>query len=297
MRSSRLVVGALVVLALAVGVVVGLAAPRDGGTSNATPSSGIDEISSQLAEHDAWLADVSTAAIAGRLDGLSVAVLVADGAPSATVDQVTSAITDAGGSVGVEATMSADWWTPDLAAFRAELADQMAGSVVGAEGLPATQVLQDAIVQALIPAAVPAGVAPTTDQGGSDLSSVLLEILTRSGLVNLSAPASGPVDALVIVAGDGPEGAGTVADLAASEWERYMSATLVVVAGKTDMPSVAEEAMAHGQEISADVRPSIVVAAQPALVPAQVVFALTEQFAGGSGTYGTAEDLPLIAKP
>jgi len=304
---SRVVLAALVILALAVGVVVGLATPRDAAEAYVTPSAGQDtqDALAQVAQRDAWLREVATASVAGRLDGQSVAILVADGASAEDVDQVAAALEDAGAGVGLEASVSADWWTPELAAYRGEIADQVKESVVGVDGLPSTEVLQHAIVQALVPDAVPAGADAPGDVGvdfpsdgvAADRADVLLEVLTRSGLLSVSKGATGPVDALVMVTADGPEGGGTLADLAASVWEQYVPATVMVVFGETESHTVATEAITHGETLAIANRPSIVIATEPALVPPQVVFALVEQAAGGAGAYGTAENMPLIAAP
>ncbi|PKQ17519.1 MAG: hypothetical protein CVT68_08110, partial [Actinobacteria bacterium HGW-Actinobacteria-8] len=259
----------------------------------------------QVAQRDAWLQEVATASVTGRLEGQSVGVFVAHGASADDVDQVVSALENAGASVGFEASMSAEWWAPELAAFRGEIADQVIDSVVGVEGLPSTEVLQHAIIQALVPDAVPAGADAPGDVGvefpsdgaAADRADVLLEVLTRSELLSVSKRATGPVDALVMVTGDGPEGGGTMADVAASVWKQYVPATMLVVFGETESPPVATEAIEHGATLATANRPSIVIATESALVPPQLVFALVEQGAGGSGSYGTAENLPLIASP
>ncbi len=303
---SRVVLAALLVFALAVGMVVGLATPRDVAVDDAAPSAGqgdTQDALAQVAQRDVWLQAVAAASVAGRLDGSSVAILVTDGASAQDVDQVVGALEDAGATVGLEASVSADWWTPELAAYRGGIADQVRDSVAGADGLASNDVLQHAIVQALVPDALPAGATAPGDVGvdfpadgvAADRAQVLREVLTRSGLVSVTQQATGPVDALVMVTADGPEGGGTVADLAASVWEQYVPATLVVVFGDTDMPTVAQEAIAHGETLGLANRPSVVIATVADLLPPQIVFALVEQYVGGSGAYGVAEDLPVIA--
>jgi hypothetical protein len=303
----RVVFAAIVVLAFAVGIVVGMATPREAAVADATPSAGQDtqDALAQLAQRDAWLRDVATASVAGRLDGMSVAILVADGASAADADHVISALERAGATVGLEASMSADWWTPELAAFRGEIADQVIDSVVGVDGLPSAEVLQHAIIQALVPGVVPAGADAPGDVGvefpsdgvATDRAEVLLEVLTRSELLSVTRSAMGPVDALVMVTAEGPDGGGTLAALAGSVWEQYVPATVVVVFGETDSPTVATEAIAYGATLATANRPSVVIATQSSLTGPQVVFALVEQDSGGSGSYGTSENLPLIASP
>lgn len=309
--SSRMVMAALVVLALAVGLIAGMAIARDDSATQTTASAGgeLEEALAHVAQRDGWLESLAAASVAGRLEGASVAVLVADGASDADVNQVVSALEDSGASVGLRASLSADWWTPELAAFRGEIADQLTESVVGVEGLTSAEVLQHSIVQALVPHAVPAGAGagagtPIDDAGdaqpdgvSADRAEVLLEVLTRSGLVTVTTAATSPVDGLVLVTADGPEGAGTVADLAASVWERYVPATVLVVFDETSSPSVGAEAISHGETLPIADRPSLVIATQEVLTAPQVVMALVEQREGGTGWYGDAENLPLIASP
>ncbi len=111
----------------------------------------------------------------------------------------------------------------------------------------------------------------------ADGADVLLQVLTRSGLLTVQTAATGPVDAMVLVTADGPEGGGTVADLAASVWESYVPATVVVVFDATPSPSVATEAMAHGETLATTNRPSVVIATHEVLAAPQVVLALVEQ--------------------
>jgi hypothetical protein len=304
---TRVVFAAALVFAFAVGMVMGLAAPKEADVSQASPSTGADveQALAQVAVRDAWLNEMAAASTAGRLDGRSVALLIADGASSEDVDTVTAALEGAGATVGLEASLSAEWWTPEFAAYRGEIADQVAASVLGAEGAAPTDTLQHAIIQALVPSAVPAGVAAPGDVGvdfpddgvAADRAEVLLEVLTRSGLVTVNHAAAGSVDALLIVSADGPEGAGTTAALAASVWEQYVRATVVVVFGSEGMPSVATEAIQYGTTLAIGSRPSVVVATEPTLVAPQVVLALVEQENGGAGSYGAMRDLELIAQP
>lgn len=305
--SARLVFAALIVMALAVGFVAGTATPRDQEATRVTSTGGqaADEALAQVAVLEDWLMNVSAAAIAGRLDGVSVGVLVADGAEAEDVEAVTQALKSAGAQVGLEASLSAEWWTPELASFRGEIADQVAQSVVGAEGLSSTELLQHAIIQALVPGAVPADVAGQGDvqaepgEGvvAADGAEVLLEVLTRSGLLTVDRAAEAPVSALVVVTADGPEGAGTIAAVAAGAWENYVPATLIVTFGSATAPSVATDAISQGEALAADARPSVVVATEPSLVDAQVVLAVVEQLDGGAGSYGIGENLDLIAQP
>jgi hypothetical protein len=190
----------------------------------------------------------------------------------------------------------------------------MSASVVGVDGLGATDVLEHAIVQAMVPGAQPGGTAQPagTDAKGANGAvegvsnqQVLLEVLSRAKILTLDHPATDGVDAFVIVAGAGPAGAGASVNAAAAVWEKYLGATEIVVAGEgasgsttsAALPATASEAIAAGVDTPASTRPSVVVISEPKLAAAEIVMGLSEQHAGGNGTYGTAIGLDIVAVP
>jgi len=314
--SGRIVTGALVATALGVGVVVGLAAPRSqqADEASATPNAQDAQVVADLATRNEWVAAVADAAVAGRVEGTRVALLITDGTPAETVDQVTAALERGGATVEATGRLGADWWDPSKSSFRGELATQMSASVVGVDGLGATDVLQHAIVQAIVPGALPrgstgpaagtdgVGVDPVTD--GASRQEVLLEVLARAKILTLDHPAGEGIEGVLIVTAEGPKGAGAAVNAAAAVWEQYLGATEIVVAGGTvatdgkpsdSLPATASEAIAAGVDMAAATRPSVVVLSEPKLAAVQIVLALIEQSAGGSGTYGTAAGLDLIA--
>ncbi|NTV40329.1 MAG: copper transporter, partial [Demequinaceae bacterium] len=251
----------------------------------------------------------------GRVDGLRVALLVTDGTPVETVDQVGTSLEQGGATVVATGQLGADWWDPARSSFRGELASQMSASIVGTEGLGATDVLEHAIVQAMVPGAQPkaaarpagsdAGAATSVAEGVSN-QEVLLEVLTRAKILTLDHAATDGVDALVIVTGEGPKGAGAALNASAGVWEQYLGATAIVVASEqasaggaaaATIPDTAGDAIAAGSDTPAPTRPSVVVLSDPKLAAAQIVMALKEQSVGGSGTYGTAAGLDIVAVP
>jgi hypothetical protein len=315
--SGRIVAGALVATALGVGVVAGLAAPRSQqADTSATPNAQDAQLVADLATRDKWLAAVGESAVSRRIAGMRVAVLITDGTPAETVAQVTSALEQGGATVEATGRLGADWWDPAKSSFRGELATQMSASVVGVDGLGATDVLEHAIVQAIVPGARPGGTAKSTGTDTTGASSVtegasnqevLLEVLNRANVLTLDHPAAHGVDALVIVTGEGPTGGGAVANAAASVWEQYLGATEIVVAGDAAgtsgastpdaIPATASEAIAAAADTPAPTRPSVVLISEPKLAAAQIVMALKEQESGGNGTYGTASALDIVAVP
>lgn len=297
---GRAVTSALVALALGVGVVVGLAAPRsspDAGEDTSPSASGVTQ--ADLDAKQALITDLAVAAASQRVDGMRVAILVTPGTPAEDVTLVEDALALGGATVATTATMSADWWEPALSSFRAELAAQVSGTVVGVEGLGATDVIQHAIVQALVPGAVPRG---TTVDGteadaiaaGQQRQEVLLEVLKRAELMAADGTASDGVDALVIITAEGPEGAGAVLASAARVWETYVGISEIVVSGASADGSIAGDADAAAAEGPAPTRPSVVrldrLSDSSEVMWAQVVLALVEQAQGGAGTYGLGDE-------
>jgi len=312
--SSRVVTGALVASALGVGVLVGLAAPRgiEDGAASASPAPEVAQSIADLAARDEWVSALADAATAGRLNGMRVVMLVTDGASATTVDEVSTALAGGGATVESIVHLGVEWWDPARSTFRGELADQVSATVTGVEGLGATDVLEHAIVQAIVPGALPQGAtdpAAATDTTGADPNvdgatrqQVLLEVLTRADILSVDHPAIDGVNALVIISGDGPEGAGVAVNAAASVWERYLGSTLVVVARDAaasdgGVPATAADAISAGDGVPASTRPSVVVIDGQGLAAAQVVMALTEQAAGGTGVYGNVGGFDLVAVP
>ncbi|NYI41626.1 copper transporter [Demequina lutea] len=315
--SGRIVAGALVATALGVGVVVGLAAPRSQQAENtsATTTAQVAQMEADMATRDKWLAAIGDAAVTRRIDGMRVALLITDGTPAQTVDQVTSALEQGGATVEATGRLGADWWDPTKSSFRGELATQMSASIVGVEGLGATDVLEHAIVQAMVPGAQPGGTAKSAGSDATGASTVaegvpnqavLLEVLNRANILTLDHPATGGVDALVIVTAEGPKGAGAAVNAAATVWEQYLGATEIVVGGEAaggsgatsdSIPATASDAIAAAADTPESTRPSVVVISEPKITAAEIVMGLKEQDSGGSGTYGTAAGLDIVAVP
>jgi hypothetical protein len=142
---------------------------------------------------------------------------------------------------------------------------------------------------------------------GASNQEVLLEVLSRANILTLDHAAAHGVDALVIVTGGGPKGAGAVVNAAATVWEQYLGATEIVVADDVAgtsgastpdaIPTTASEAMAAAADTPAATRPSVVLISEPKLAAAEIVMALKAQQSGGNGTYGTASGLDIVAVP
>lgn len=302
-RGGGVATVALVAIALGVGLLVGLASPRGttGSETAATDDADATRLTADLATKNEWVDALAEAAIAGRIEGMRVALVITAGTDPEAVDEVTTALVDGGAEVMTTAHLGAEWWDPAKSSFRGELANQVADTVAGAAGLGATDVLEHAIVQAMVPGAIPAGAtdpeAGTDPEAadGIDRQAVLLEVLSRAEVVTIDRPATEGVDAVVIVSGGGPEGAGAAINAAATVWETYIGTSLIVIASDDD--AVMKEAVEVGIETPRSTRPSIVAMSAQGPSAARVVLALVEQSFGGTGVYADADEFELIAVP
>jgi len=331
MSRGHVVAVAAIVAAAAIGYMAGFST-NDPRTVDATPTTSdtaSPTASGSLGETDQWLADIADAVTASSLTGMRLAVVSTDGASASLTDQVSQLIVDAGGTVAVQATLGSHWWAPDLATFRAELADQLATSIVGAPDASASVLLNHAIVQALVPGAIPAGSSDSSnssgdasapsagDDGGQvvaegeglivlgdsapdSAAEVMRTSLERSDIVSFTTPpATQPVDGVVLVMGEGPEGGGLAAARFVAVWEQYAPVSVVVAgtpASARAIPATANDLITGLSEEAVGTRSSVVVATAPVLVGPQVVLALAEQFDGGSGNYGTFDGLATVPK-
>lgn len=316
--SGRLVTGALVATALGVGVVVGLAAPKTvpAGEERSATHANESQFMADIAARDEQISAFANAAAAHRIEGMRVALLITDGTPAETVDQVRAAIEQGGATVEATGQLGTDWWEPSKQSFRGELAIQLSGSMVGVEGLGPTDVMQHAIVQAIAPGAAPRGVeVPVVGPGGVTLDpgvggvsrqEVLLDVLARANILTLDHPAAAGIEAVVFVTSDGPAGAGDLLNASATVWKLYLGAAEIVVASQMSgagaataatIPATGTDAIAAGAATPVSTRPSVVVLSDPKIAAAQIVMALKEQSAGGAGTYGTAASLAFVAIP
>ena len=246
-------------------------------------------LQAQLDTSDAFDEAVAPALVDGALAGKSVLLVVTnEGVAPETVDQLTSLIDDAGGTVSGTLTLKPEYTDPSSAAG---LQSYVTGSGLpaGVELPPvddAGQLVGSLLAQVLmIP---PDGTTPS----GADVSSVMaglsaLDVLTPEG------DAIAPADyAVVLTAGafsgeDAAERNGTVAELVSA---LDAAGSGAVVAG--DAESTAENGLVG--VIRADPTLSAAVStvdnAATAAGRISTVLALGREADGTSGKYGTGED-------
>ena len=246
-------------------------------------------LQAQLDTSDAFDEAVAPALVDGALAGKSVLLVVTnEGVAPETVDQLTSLIDDAGGTVSGTLTLKPEYTDPSSAAG---LQSYVTGSGLpaGVELPPvddAGQLVGSLLAQVLM---IP---ADGTTPSGADVSSVMaglsaLDVLTPEG------DAIAPADyAVVLTAGafsgeDAAERNGTVAELVSA---LDAAGSGAVVAG--DAESTAENGLVG--VIRADPTLSAAVStvdnAATAAGRISTVLALGREADGTSGKYGTGED-------
>lgn len=289
---SKVIGAAVATVCLAGGFMIGRAVPSGNEDAQApvptVEAAGVEE----------WLAPLALAATSQRLEGVPVMIVTVDGALPDDVKAVEEALTGAGANIVASATLEPAWWDPEQVAYRSSLGQQLAQSVAGAGEIDSADILDHALIQALVPGLVPAG-AGAPEDGVTPSPSLLLDVLTSGELIRSATIGSVAPSAVVVIApGDG-QGIADAVVKAASAWEGYVPATEVVVASfdATTLPGVAHEAIESSAERAENARPSIVVPSDKRIAAAQVVMALAEQLSGGTGTYGVTASLDLIAAP
>jgi len=246
-------------------------------------------LQAQLDTSDAFDEAVAPALVDGALAGKSVLLVVTnEGVAPETVDQLTSLIGDAGGTVSGTLTLKPEYSDPSSAAG---LQSYVTGSGLpaGVELPPvddAGQLVASLLAQVLmIP---PDGTTP----GGADVSSVMaglsaLDVLTPEG------DAIAPADyAVVLTAGafsgeDAAERNGTVAELVSA---LDAAGSGAVVAG--DAESTAENGLVGVIRADPTLSAAVSTVDNSATAAGRIstVLALGREADGTSGKYGTGED-------
>jgi hypothetical protein len=199
-------VSAALVFALAVGVILG-----SGPLRTALLGQGANEADALRADLAARDADVASATHAndvlaryiaelepftteGRLGDVNLALVIAPGVTPEQAERVASAVTASGASVVATTTLSELWLDPDQVAFRTALAEEIVADVgVATEQTAPEAVLHAALAQVLVPSLAVAPEPWSSDEAlppdttlPQEQAAVLLDVLTRAGLVTVS---------------------------------------------------------------------------------------------------------------
>lgn len=291
-------------LALAVGIVLG-AGPlkEDLGQGLNTQLSALrkekndlrtelDAANKGLDSRNAFASAVTPTLVSGRLSGRTVALVVVPGADNGLVKTTQATLVAAGAKIGAIVTLTDAWADPARLAFRTDLATQLAGPLK----IPST------VTTDLLPGAVLGHTLLTKGQrSGERLSSAstqALESMRTAGLLSASPEAPDASSSVVVVSGP----ATTPLDAAAAARLKVYVHTVsaldgvgsgAVVAGPTnDLSATTASGLVAAVRGDADARKvaATVDDADLAMGQAAVVLALEQQYAGGNGQYGLAND-------
>jgi hypothetical protein len=289
-----------VLLALAVGIVLGNGPLEDTGAATTLTSRQADDqvesarqevarLEAALVFGEEFAAAAAPAVVAGTLPGHAVTLLRLPGASPEDVEALTTLVDTAGGSVASVVQVRAGLLDPTNRQLVDELGTQLAGSAPGANASS----VDDAYtrIAALLGYAV-----GSRDEGGSGAprqAGGVLAGLTTADLVAVPDRVSRRGDLALVVAGapDGDEdsrrGAGAVVAAVAAGLDQRTRG--VVVVGPTAAGSdhgVVAEVRADG----AAGEVSTVDSGDRAAGRVAAVLALAEQARGGAGAYGAAGD-------
>ncbi len=299
--------------ALAIGVVLGSGPLRTALVSSLTDES--DQLRQELIDARAATADQALQGAIGRdfvdqasgvllngaLTDRNIAIIRAFAPDEVDVTGMRDRLVDAGATVTANLTIEPAWLDDQQASFRAAFAAEIADNVVGIDSTVAPdKVIAHALAQALVPteseaAAGPNDIAdPTT---AADRSTVLLNLLKEADFV--SGTVTGPVDAVLIITGPGPEdddihaAQSEVLAQMAGILDAYEKGTVIAagVASQTDVPT----AVRSSSVLNANV--STVTEAMNYFGHFTVALAMATEISGTSGRYGYGADLVLFPEP
>lgn len=300
-----------VFLALAIGVVLGAGPLRDsiGDTlssqvdllreDRARLQAQVDDLSGQLAARDAALAAVAPAVAEGVLAGTTTVVVALPGADGELVEDLSDAVTDAGGDVTGVVDLQGAWTDPEAAQTRDEVAAALPERALGEvttedAGTPA--LLSAALAGAVVaPDPVLAGTASVAGSevldamAAADLVQLEGDPVLRAGTALVVAPAAAPAPA-----DDDPE-PGADAELVLLQ-ALEAAGSGVVLAGPAGAAADAG-ALAVLREDDLAGLVTGVDDADSAGGELAVVLALREQLDGGAGQYGTGDGAGAALPP
>lgn len=313
-----------VFLALAVGIVLGAGPLKESIGDTLTGEvdalrerasdlrAELDAAGAELAESEAAFASVADDLVAGTLAERRVAIVAFGDADGGATDDVAARVEEAGGIVSARIRLTDDWTDPTRATFRQTLAGTLVDYLEPAPDADAGSgtELAEALVQAV------SNAVPEDPDRRTENAAVVLQLLTESGLVEVSGEVTAPADAVVVVAGgfdaalaDEPEetapptGADDLQDAvdrwAAATRELALAALLrtegVVVAGHEPVEGGVIAQIRDGQATAT--RASTVSDVQDLVGQVSVPLALAERISGSVGHYGAGSETTAPVPP
>ncbi len=266
----------------------------DLGTENQRLRDSIGDLQRRSDFQGAFVEQVASALVKGRLADESVVVVALPGADDATVTQVSSGLKAAGAEVTAQVAVTDAWAKPDNETVLDTLATQLVSPGVTLPSGSAYDRAGTVLGAALLTQADP---PPTT---ASESAQTTLTAMSEAGVIDAPTTAPPPAHLALVVAGPQVKG---------QDPAPFTSLVAALdAAGKGSVVSGPPSAAADGgvvAAIRADSGLSADVSTVDAIdLPAGIVvsvYALAQQLAGGSGQYGyvgtTDGPLPEPATP
>jgi hypothetical protein len=296
-------------LALAVGIVLGSGPLRTAFISQLTDET--EELRQELADAKAETAfeqlqgevgrefvnQASVVLLGESLKGKNVAIVRVFEPDEVDVTGIRDRLVAAGATITANVTIQPAWLDDEQTAFRAAFAAEIADTVVGVDAtLAPDKVIAHALAQSLVPTEVDEGagpddvVDPTT---AADRATVLLNLLKDADF--LLGTITGPVDAVLLIAGAGPEGE----DLHAAQSETI--AELAGILDAYDEGTVVASGIATPLDVPTAIRSSALLNANVTTVTGAmnyfghftVALAVAKEIGGEAASYGYGEELAL----
>lgn len=318
-----------VFLALAVGIVLGAGPLKESIGDTLTGEvdalrqraadlrTDLDVAGTELAESEAAFESVADDLLAGTLAERRVALVAFGDADGGATDDVAARLEEAGATVSARIRLTDDWTDPTRSTFRQTLAGTLVEYLAPApdsDAGPGTE-LAEALVQAV------SNAVPEAPDRLSENATVMLQLLSESGLVEVGGEVTAPADAIVVVAGgfdadlaDEPDETAVPTEdeelqdvvdrWAAVTRELALAALLrtegVVVAGHEPVDGGLLAQIRDGQATAT--RASTVADVQDLVGQVSVPLALAERVSGsvghyGSGAWATAPVPPRVELP
>ncbi|HZW44767.1 MAG TPA: copper transporter [Dermatophilaceae bacterium] len=296
-------------LALAVGIVLG-AGPLKGdlGTRLTQETTALRADKAELrteldaekrgtAARDSFSSSVAPVIMKGQLKGKTVALVIAPGADSDLVKNITVSLAAAGAKVGSTITLTDAWADPAKRTFRNTLADQLATLVEA----PLVADNPDELVATVLARAILGGKDLSTERV-APAASAALDGLKAGDLVKMS-PDQIVLSSSAIIVG-GPVKGSSQPDIDARlasyvQMVRSLKAAgsgvvVVTLTNATNLKESADLVTAVRKDSDAVKVVSTVDDADLPMGQTTVVLALAEQYSGGKGQYGLAADAKAI---
>jgi hypothetical protein len=306
-----------VFLALAVGIVLGAGPLQNSIGSTLTEQvnqlrTDKEDLRTQLStantavtHRDQFAEAITPALVGSSLSGRTIAIVTLPGVDDDTVDALKDGIATAGGSVTGRIKVSDNWTAADKEADRtgalSSLTKDLPSGYVPAEGTSPERLAQ------VLATSVVSSVSTTLSGTGSTDAATALKDLSTAGLVDVDGKLNGLASGVLLVVPANPEATGQAPATPAVSADA--AADYVNLAAKLDTTGSGTVATGPASAASGGLLTSLrdddtvskevstVDDGSTAMGVATAVLALSEQLAGGNGSYGFGSGVDAAVPP